>query len=104
MRTDVDLHARTVAGRELTLSVSAAPLDGRREGRRGHSHLARRHPSSARWPTSCAQTKEFLERLIDSSVDAIIAADMKGNIILFNKAAEAIYGWYAARTSSASCT
>src|SRR6185295_9869979 len=29
---------------------------------------------------------------IDSSVDAIISADMKGRIILFNRAAERIYG------------
>ena len=42
------------------------------------------------------QTKDFLERLIDSSVDAIIAADMTGSIILFNKGAEAICGYTAA--------
>src|SRR5690606_11644115 len=32
-------------------------------------------------------TKEFLERLIDSTVDAIIAADLHGQIILFNQGA-----------------
>jgi PAS domain S-box-containing protein len=41
-------------------------------------------------------TKEFLERLIDSTVDAIIAADMRGQIILFNQGAERLFG-YAAR-------
>jgi PAS domain S-box-containing protein len=41
-------------------------------------------------------TKEFLENLIDSSVDAIVAADMAGNIILFNKGAEKVYGYKAA--------
>ncbi len=40
-----------------------------------------------------AQTKEFLESLIDASVDAIIAADMKGEILLFNTGAERIYGY-----------
>ncbi|MET0405578.1 MAG: PAS domain S-box protein, partial [Cystobacter sp.] len=40
-------------------------------------------------------TKDFLERLIDSSVDAIIAADMQGHIILFNKGAESIFGYPA---------
>lgn len=39
-----------------------------------------------------AQTKEFLEQLIDSSVDAIVSADMTGRIILFNRAAERVYG------------
>jgi PAS domain S-box-containing protein len=38
-------------------------------------------------------TKEFLERLIDSTVDAIVAADMRGNIILFNRGAERLYGY-----------
>jgi PAS domain S-box-containing protein len=41
------------------------------------------------------KTKEFLESLIDASVDGIIAADMKGTIILFNKGAERIYGYRA---------
>ncbi len=41
------------------------------------------------------RTKNFLENLIDSSVDAIIAADLKGNIILFNKGAERIFGYRA---------
>jgi PAS domain S-box-containing protein len=42
------------------------------------------------------KTKEFLERLIDSAVDAIVAADVTGRIILFNKGAERIYGYRAA--------
>lgn len=40
-------------------------------------------------------TKEFLENLIDNSVDAIVAADMNGNIMLFNKGAEQMYGYEA---------
>jgi PAS domain S-box-containing protein len=38
------------------------------------------------------QTKNFLQRVIDSSVDAIISADMKGRVLLFNHAAERVYG------------
>jgi PAS domain S-box-containing protein len=40
-------------------------------------------------------TKEFLERLIDSTVDAIIAADMRGQIILFNQGAERLFNFRA---------
>ena len=40
-------------------------------------------------------TKEFLERLIDSTVDAIIAADLKGRIMLFNQGAERLFGYRA---------
>src|SRR5262249_45524249 len=41
------------------------------------------------------QTKEFFERLINSSADGIIAADLKGNIIIFNKGAEQLFGYRA---------
>jgi PAS domain S-box-containing protein len=41
------------------------------------------------------QTKEFLERVIDSSADAIVSADTEGTIRLFNRAAERICGYEA---------
>ncbi len=41
------------------------------------------------------KTKRFLESLIEASVDAIVAADMHGTIILFNSGAERIYGYKA---------
>ena len=41
------------------------------------------------------KTKEFLESLINASVDAIIAADLQGNLLLFNTGAERIYGYAA---------
>jgi PAS domain S-box-containing protein len=41
------------------------------------------------------QTKEFLERVIDSSVDAIVTADMRGRVLLFNRAAQRVYGYSA---------
>jgi len=40
-------------------------------------------------------TTEFLERLIDSTVDAIIAADLRGRIMLFNQGAERLFGYRA---------
>ncbi|HMG19931.1 MAG TPA: PAS domain S-box protein, partial [Kofleriaceae bacterium] len=42
--------------------------------------------------TELRSTKEFLERLIDSAVDAIIAADLQGQVILFNQGAERLFG------------
>jgi PAS domain S-box-containing protein len=41
------------------------------------------------------KTKEYLERVIESSVDAIISADLKGNVLLFNRAAERCFGYMA---------
>jgi PAS domain S-box-containing protein len=40
-------------------------------------------------------TKDFLERVIDSSVDAIISADNMGIVRLFSRAAERLYGYQA---------
>jgi PAS domain S-box-containing protein len=45
--------------------------------------------------TELTKTKEFLERVIESSVDAIISADMTGRVLLFNRAAERCYGYAA---------
>lgn len=39
------------------------------------------------------KTKEFLERVIESSVDAIVSADLKGRLILFNGAAARVFGY-----------
>jgi PAS domain S-box-containing protein len=41
------------------------------------------------------KTKEFLQCVIDSSVDAIVSADMNGTVRIFNPAAERIYGYEA---------
>ena len=94
VRTDVDLHARTGLGRRLTLSLSAAPLTG--DAGEGVAILTMRDVTRQRqMADELTRTKEYLERLIDSSVDAIIAADMKGNVTLFNKAAENVTGYKA---------
>lgn len=40
-------------------------------------------------------TRELFQRVVESSVHAIVAADRKGNIMIFNEAAEKIYGYRA---------
>ena len=42
------------------------------------------------------RTQALLERLIDSSPDAVVACDLTGRVVLFNKAAEALTGYPAA--------
>ena len=39
------------------------------------------------------KTKEFLEKIIESSVNAIVVADMKGVLILMNESARKIFGY-----------
>lgn len=40
-----------------------------------------------------SQTKEFLERVIESSVDGIISADLRGNVVIYNRAAARLFGY-----------
>jgi PAS domain S-box-containing protein len=92
-----ELAVRTGAGRRLTLSVTAAPLV---QGGAATILSFRDVTEQRRLGDELRQTKEFLERLIDSSVDAIIAADLRGRVIVFNKGAEAICGWTAAEAKA----
>jgi PAS domain S-box-containing protein len=94
VRSGVDLGVKTVINRKLTLSVSAGPLvAGENEGM---AILTMRDVTRQRaLADELRQTKDFLERLVDSSVDAVIAANTRGVVILFNKAAEAISGFPA---------
>lgn len=39
------------------------------------------------------QTKEFFERVIDSSVDAIVSAGLDGRVLLYNRAASRVFGY-----------
>ncbi len=50
---------------------------------------------SRRMKKELVETNEFLRKIIDNSVDGIIATDMKGNILIFNKGAENILGYKA---------
>ncbi|QRK10159.1 PAS domain S-box protein [Archangium violaceum] len=91
-RSDVDMMVRAPGGRRLTLSFSAAPLE---DGRRAIILSFRDVTQARQLADELHHTKDFLERLIDSSVDAIVSADMRGHVILFNKGAEALFGYTA---------
>jgi PAS domain S-box-containing protein len=86
---DVDLHVQLAAG-VRTFNCSFSSLI---EGDGAVLFSFRDVTKDRAVATELAKTKEFLESLIDASVDAIIAADMQGRILLFNTGAEHIYGW-----------
>ncbi|MGE0546716.1 MAG: PAS domain S-box protein [Kofleriaceae bacterium] len=87
-----DLQLATTSGAPVWVSASTSTvLAGT-----GAVILAFRDVSAERaLEHELRSTKEFLERLIDSTVDAIIAADMRGQIILFNQGAERLFGFRA---------
>jgi len=87
-----DLQLSTTSGAPVWVSVSTSTvLAGT-----GAIILAFRDVTAERaLEHELRSTKEFLERLIDSTVDAIIAADLRGQIILFNQGAERLFGYRA---------
>ncbi len=88
-----DLRVHTRSGRRVTLSVSAGPL----RSQNGRAILSFRDVSEGReLEAELRKTKEFLERLIDATADGIVAADLRGKILLFNRGAERIMGLSAA--------
>jgi PAS domain S-box-containing protein len=86
---DVDIKIRTGDLRTLIVNVSFASVL-REDGAVlcSFRDVTRQREVEA----ELFKTKDFLQRVIDSSVDAIISADLHGSIILFNRAAERIYG------------
>jgi PAS domain S-box-containing protein len=89
VQRDVDVQARTPSSRHLTLSVSGAPL---REGDAAAILSFRDVTEPRRIEYELRRTKEFLEKLVDNTVDAVVAMDMRGRFVLFNKGAEALTG------------
>jgi PAS domain S-box-containing protein len=87
-----DLQLSTTSGAPVWVSVSTSTvLAGT-----GAVILAFRDVTAERGlEHELRSTKEFLERLIDSTVDAIIASDLRGQIILFNQGSERLFGYRA---------
>jgi PAS domain S-box-containing protein len=85
-----DLDVTTTSGDPICVSVATSTV----LSEHGAAILSFRDVTAERaLETELRKTKEFLEKLIDGAVDAIIAADVEGNVILYNPGAERLYGW-----------
>jgi len=89
---EVDLRLMRHDGAPVTASVSFSSL---LHGEGAVLFTFRDVTEQRRIEAELVQTKEFLESMIEASVDGIVAADLRGNIMLFNKGAERIYGFTA---------
>ncbi len=84
-----DMHLRTTNG-EVTVSVTTSTV----LGKQGAVILSFRDVTKQRSLEAQLQhSSEFLTNLVDSAVDAIIAVDMRGRVIVFNKGAEQLFGY-----------
>jgi PAS domain S-box-containing protein len=85
-----DLWLSTTSGETLTVSASGSSA----LVEHGCAVLHVRDVTERRLlEAELRKTKDFLERLIDSTVDAIIACDLRGHILLFNQGATQLFGY-----------
>jgi PAS domain S-box-containing protein len=88
-----DLDLVTTSGDRITVSVASIGM----LAEYGAAIFSFRDVTLARdLEAELRQTTEFLERILNSTVDGIIAADLQGTILLFNQGAERICGYRAA--------
>ncbi len=78
------------ASRDLTLNVTFSPV---LRAERAVLFTFRDVTLERATEVELRRTTEFLERVIDSSVDAIVSSDMSGRVLLFNRAAARIFGY-----------
>lgn len=87
--TGIDIKVRAAEG-PRTLNVnSSATLRGSRRVLLTFRDATRERQTEQ----ELTQTKMFLERVIDSSVDAIVSAGTDGRVLIFNRAAARIFGY-----------
>jgi PAS domain S-box-containing protein len=85
---DLEVHAPDGGPRVLAVSASALL------GNSGAAVLSFRDVTEERaLEVDLRKTKDFLEGLVHRSVDAIVAADFSGRILLWNEAAERLLGY-----------
>jgi PAS domain S-box-containing protein len=85
-----DIAVNTTSGEMITVSVSSSPALAEHQS----AVLAFRDVTEARaLEAELRKARDFLERLIDSTVDGIICADMRGNVLIFNQGAARLYGY-----------
>jgi PAS domain S-box-containing protein len=86
-----DMQLRTTGG-FVTVCVTTSTV----LGKHGAVILSLRDVTQERsLEAQLHHSSEFLSNLVDSAVDAIIAVDMKGQVIVFNKGAEQLFGYPA---------
>ena len=86
---NVQIRVMTGRGQERTISLSAGGLGGQSTGVIASFRDVTEATMLQRELTA---TKEFLEKLVNRTGDGIVSARLDGQIILFNSAAEEIFG------------
>jgi len=92
LRVCSELEILTAKGDRKETEVCITAVKDRRGAMKTYAYL-RDISVTKRIENELRKANDFLCNLIENSVDGIIAADMKGKIILFNKSAERLIGY-----------
>jgi PAS domain S-box-containing protein len=92
---DMEVEFKKKNGEKITVLLTAYPIKNDRGEIAGYEGINLDITERKRIEEELREANEFFRNLIESSVDGIIVTDMKGNILIFNKGAEALTGYRA---------
>jgi len=92
---DLEVEFKKKSGEKITVLLTAHAKRNENGEVIGYEGLNIDISDRKRMERELREANEFFMNLIESSVDGIIAADMKGHIIIFNKGAENLTGYTA---------
>jgi PAS domain S-box-containing protein len=92
---DYEIKFKRKGGEEITVLVTCNALLDKKGGVIGYQGLNIDITERMRMERELRETHEFFSRMIESSVNCVVATDMKGNTIIFNRGAEELLGYSA---------
>lgn len=92
---DLEVEFKKKSGEKITVLLTAHPIQNEKGEIVGYEGINIDISERKRIENELREANEFFMNLIESSVDGIIAANMKGDIFIFNKGAEALTGYTA---------
>jgi PAS domain S-box-containing protein len=90
---DLEVEFKKKSGEKITVLLTAHVKKDERGEVVGYEGINIDISDRKRMERELKEANDFLMNLIDSSVDGIIATNMKGDILLFNKGAENLLGY-----------
>ena len=92
---DMEVLFKKRNGEKITVLLTGHPIKNEKGDIVGYQGINLDITERKRIEDELREANEFFINLIESSVDGIMVADMKGNIIIFNKGAEILTGYTA---------
>jgi two-component system NtrC family sensor kinase len=89
---DMEVEFKKKNGERITVLLTGHPMKNEKGEIAGYEGINLDITERKRIENELREANDFFMNLIESSVDGIIAADMKGNIFIFNKGAEDLTG------------